>query len=120
MALWGFRPVRPEFEIDDPKKDFRSSQVIEQYHLSGKALYIPDKGFSWRYLPLDKIRGVIPGSVSRDEESAMGGYHIELPVIRVIYQGGVEKLTGEGRRQAEGLFELLNKHGEAGRRAKSR
>ena len=120
MALWGFRPVRPEFEIDDPKKDFRSSQVIEQYHLSGKALYIPDKGFSWRYLPLDKIRGVIPGRVSRDEESAMGGYHIELPVIRVIYQGGVEKLTVEGRRQAEELFELLKKHSEAGRRANPR
>ena len=109
MALWGYRPVRPEFEIEDAKADFKSSRVIEQYHLSDKALYIPDKGFSWRYIPLDRIRGVIPGRNIRDEESIMGGYHIDLPVIRVIYQGGVEVLTVEGFRQAEELFGLLKK-----------
>ena len=109
MALWGYRPVRPEFAIDDPKGDFRSARVIEQYHLSDRALYIPDKGLSWRYIPIDRIRGVIPGRDVRDEESFMGGYHIDLPVIRVIYQGGVEVLTLEGRRQAEELFSLLKK-----------
>ena len=50
---------------------------------------------------------MIPGKESRDEDSAMGGYHIELPTIRVIYEGGVEVLTMESRRQAEELFALL-------------
>ena len=109
MAFWGYRPVLPEFEMEDPKGDFRTSEVIEQYHLSDRAIYIPDKGFSWRYLPLDRIRGVIPGKESRDEDSAMGGYHIEMPTIRLIYQGGTEVLTIENRRQAEELFALLKK-----------
>ena len=107
MALWGFRPLLPAFEMEDPRKDFKKSRVIEQIHLSDRALYIPDKGLSWRYLPLDRIKGVIPGKASRDEDSAMGGYHIELPTIRVNYEGGVEVLTMESRRQAEELFALL-------------
>ncbi len=107
MAFWGFRPVLPEFEIKDPKRDFKTSQVIEQYHLSGQALYMPDRGFSWKYIPLSRIRGVIPGNESRDEESAMGGYHIELPTIRVIYEGGTEILTLENPRQAKVLFSLI-------------
>ena len=107
MALWGFRPLLPAFEMEDPRKDFKKSRVIEQFHLGDRALYIPDKGLSWRYLPLDRIKGVIPGKESRDEDSAMGGYHIELPTIRVIYEGGVEVLTMESRRQAEELFALL-------------
>lgn len=86
MALWGYRPLVPEFTIEDPKGDFRSAQVIEQYHLGSKALYIPGGGFSWKYLPVDAIRGVIPGREKRDEDSAMGGYHIEQPTIRVIYR----------------------------------
>ena len=109
MALWGYRPVLADFAMEDPKKDFKESQVIEQYHLSGRALYIPDRGLSWRYLPLDRSRGVIPGRESRDEESAMGGYHIEQPTIRVIYEGGVEILTLESRSQADYLFSLLKR-----------
>jgi hypothetical protein len=109
MALWGYRPVKPGFEIDEPRRDFKGSRVIEQFHLSGRALYIPDGGLSWRYLPLNRIRGVIPGKESRDEDSAMGGYHIEMPTIRLIYQGGTEVLTLENRRQAEELFALLKK-----------
>ena len=109
MALWGFRPVLPAFAIEDPKGDFKSSQVIEQYHLGSRALFIPDKGFSWRYLPLSEIRGVIPARESRDEDSAMGGYHIEHPTIRVIYQGGVEVLTLESARAAEELFGRIRK-----------
>ena len=109
MALWGYRAVLPEMEIEDPKSDFKSSQVIEQYHLSSKALYIPDKGLSWRYLPLDRIRGVIPGIESRDEDSAMGSYHVEQPTIRVIYGGGVEILRLENKSQADRLFALLKR-----------
>ena len=105
MALWGYRPVRPEFAIEDPKRDFRSAQIIEQYHLSDKALYIPDKGFSWKYIPLDRI----PGRDTRDEQGFMGGYHIDIPLIRVIYEGGAEVLTLEGTRQAEELFGRLKK-----------
>ena len=52
---------------------------------------------------------MIPGTESRDEDSAMGGYHIEMPTIRLIYQGGTEVLTLENRRQAEELFALLKK-----------
>ena len=110
MAFWGYRPVLPEFEMEDPRGDFRTSEVIEQYHLSGRALYIPGGGFSWKYLTLDRIRGVIPGRERRDEESAMGGYHIEQPTIRVIYSGGVEILTLESASQAERLFSLLKRN----------
>ena len=53
---------------------------------------------------------MIPGKESRDEDSAMGGYHIEQPTIRVIYQGGVEVLTLESRSQAEKLFSLLKRN----------
>lgn len=109
MAFWGYRPVLPEFEIEDPKGDFRTSEVIGQYHLGSKALYMPGGGFSWKYLPLDRIRGVIPGRERRDEDSAMGGYHIEQPTIRLIYQGGVEILTLESVSTAEKLFYLLKK-----------
>ena len=109
MALWGYRPVRPEFEIGDAKADFKGSQVIAQFHLGEKALYIPDKGLSWRYIPLDRIRGVIPGRDTRDEVSIMGGYRIDLAVIRVIYEGGVELLTLENQRSAEELFGRLKK-----------
>lgn len=110
MAFWGYRPVLPEFEMEDPKGDFSTSEVIEQYHLSGRALYMPGGGFSWKYLPLDRIRGVIPGRERRDEESAMGGYHIEQPTVRVIHEGGVEILTLESAREADRLFSLLKKN----------
>ncbi len=116
MALWGYRPVLPEFAIEDPKRDFKNAEVVEQYHLSGRALYMPDRGLSWRYLPLDRIRGVIPGRESRDEDSAMGSYHIEQPTIRVIYGGGVEILTLESRSQAEHLFSLLKRGREASKK----
>lgn len=110
MAFWGYRPVLPEFTIEDPKEDFRTARAIEQYHLGKKALFMPGGGLSWKYLPVDRIRGVIPGRESRDEDSAMGGYHIEQPTIRVIYQGGVEVLTLESRSQAETLFSLLKRN----------
>ena len=87
MAFWGYRPVLPEFEIEDPKGDFRTSEVIEQYHLGGRALYMPGGGFSWKYLPLDRIRGVIPGKESRDEDS----------------------VTLESASQAQRLFSLLKR-----------
>jgi hypothetical protein len=109
MAFWGYRPVLPEFAIEDPKEDFRAAAVIEQYHVGRKALFMPGGGFSWKYLPLDRIRGVIPGRESRDEESAMGGYHIELPTIRVIYGSGAEVLTVENKRAADELFALLRR-----------
>ena len=54
-----------------------------------------------------KLVGVIPGRDTRDEQGFMGGYHIDIPLIRVIYEGGVEVLTMESRRQAEELFALL-------------
>ena len=109
MAFWGFRPVLPELAIEDPKGDFKGAQVIEQYHLGSRALYIPGGGFSWKYLPLEAIRGVIPGRERRDEDSAMGGYHIEQPTIRLIYRGGTEILTLESRTQSERLFSLLKR-----------
>ena len=59
MAFWGYRPVLPEFEMEDPKGDFRTSEVIEQYHLSGRALYMPGGGFSWKYLPLGSPCGLL-------------------------------------------------------------
>ena len=49
MALWGFRPLLPAFEMEDPRKDFKKSRVIEQFHLSDRALYIPDKGDTFRW-----------------------------------------------------------------------
>lgn len=110
MAFWGYRPVLPEFTIEDPKEDFRTARVIEQYHLGSKALFMPGGGLSWKYLPVDRIRGVIPGKESRDEESAMGGYHIEQPTIRVIYQGGAEVLTLDNKSQADKLFSLLKRN----------
>ena len=64
----------------------------------------------WGYRPvLPEFAGVIPGRESKDESSAMGGYHIEHPTIRVIYQGGAEVLTLESRSQAENLFSLLKR-----------
>ena len=42
-------------EIPDIKEDFRSARRIEQYRISGKALYLPE-GLRWRYLPLTEIR----------------------------------------------------------------
>ena len=109
MALWGYRPVLPEFAMEDPGRDFKGSRVIEQYHLSEKALYIPDRGFSWRYIPLDRIRGVIPGRESRDEASAMGCSQIDLPTSRVLYGSGAEVLTVENKRAADELFALLRR-----------
>ena len=109
MPLWGFWPVLPELSIEDPKGDFRSAQVVEQYHLGSRALFIPGGGLSWKYRPGDAIRGVIPGRDRRDEDSAMGGYHIEQPTIRLIYRGGTEVLTLESRTQAERLFSLLKR-----------
>ena len=110
MAFWGFHPVLPELSIEDPKGDFRSAMVIEQYPLGSRALFIPGGGLSWKYLPVDAIRGVIPGRDSRDEDSAMGGYHIEQPTLRLIYRGGTEVLTLESRTQAERLFSLLKRN----------
>lgn len=110
MAFWGYRPVLPEFAIEDPKEDFRAAAVIEQYHVGRKALFMPGGGFSWKYLPLDRIRGVIPGRESKEESSAMGGYHIEHPTIRVIYQGGAEVLTLDNKSQADKLFSLLKRN----------
>ena len=41
--------------IADVKEDFRSAKRVEQYRISGKALYFPE-GIRWRYLPLTEIR----------------------------------------------------------------
>ena len=41
--------------IADVKEDFRSAKRVEQYRISGKALYFPE-GIRWHYLPLTEIR----------------------------------------------------------------
>ena len=95
MAFWGYRPVLPEFAIEDPKEDFRTAAVIEQYHLGSKALFMPGGGFSWKYLPLDRIRGVIPGRESKDESRTRARHTSSLP-FRDLIGGAYELLADEG------------------------
>ena len=42
-------------EIENVKEDFRTAQRVEQYRVSGKALYLPE-GLRWKYLPISEIR----------------------------------------------------------------
>ena len=42
-------------EIENVKEDFRNAQRVEQYRISGKALYLPE-GLRWKYLPIAEIR----------------------------------------------------------------
>lgn len=110
MAIFGYAPIRPGSTINNPGKDARGARVIEQYRISDRALYVPEKGLAWRYLPLDAIRGVIPGHEVEEENSVMAEYRVEKPTIRVIYQGGVEVLKLERRKNADMLFNLLKAH----------
>lgn len=110
MAIFGYTPIRAGSTIDNPGRDARSGRAIEQYRISSKALYVPEKGLAWRYLPLDAIRGVIPGRDVEEENSIMADYRVEKPTIRVIYQGGVEILKLERRKNADMLFDMLKAH----------
>ena len=42
-------------EIVNIREDFRSARKVEQYRISGKALYLP-AGLRWNYVPLSEIR----------------------------------------------------------------
>jgi hypothetical protein len=44
----------PGKELPDAAEDFRSAKRIEQYRISGKALYFPE-GLRWKYLPFSAI-----------------------------------------------------------------
>ena len=44
----------PGKELTDAAEDFRSAKRIEQYRISGKALYFPE-GLRWKYLPFSAI-----------------------------------------------------------------
>lgn len=110
MAFFGYTPIKAGSTVANPGRDARSGKVIEQYRISDSALYVPEKGLSWRYLPLDAIRGVIPGHTVEEENSIMAEYRVEKPTIRVIYQGGVEILRLESQKNADQLFQLLRAH----------
>lgn len=43
--------------IDNIREDFRRADRIEQYRISGRALYLPE-GLRWKYIPLSEIRNV--------------------------------------------------------------
>ena len=42
-------------EIENIREDFRFARKVEQYRISGKALYLP-AGLRWNYVPLSEIR----------------------------------------------------------------
>ena len=42
-------------EIENAREDLRSARKVEQYRISGKALYLPE-GLRWNYIPLSEIR----------------------------------------------------------------
>ena len=42
-------------EIEHAKEDFRNSDRVEQFRISGKALYLPE-GLRWKYIPLSEIQ----------------------------------------------------------------
>ena len=44
-------------ELPGVAEDFRSAERVEQYRISGKALYLPE-GLRWKVLPLAEITGV--------------------------------------------------------------
>ncbi len=50
----------PGRELENAKEDFRTAEKVEQYRVSGNALYLP-AGLKWNYLPISAI--------SRAEES---------------------------------------------------
>ena len=48
--------VIPGKELSNPDRDFRSAVRVEQYRISGEALFIPE-GFHWKYYPLSAVDG---------------------------------------------------------------
>ncbi len=46
--------VIPGKELSNPDRDFRSAVRVEQYRISGEALFIPE-GFHWKYYPLSAV-----------------------------------------------------------------
>ena len=43
------------YHLASPAEDFKTARRVEQYRVSGEALYIP-AGFRWNYIPFSAIR----------------------------------------------------------------
>ena len=110
MALFGYFPVKAGATISDPAGDKRHARVIEQYYLGEEAIYLPGRGLSWRYLPYREIRGVIPGYEKLREDTPLVKYERDKPMLRLIYQGGVEILSLESDKNAQTMLMLLKLH----------
>ncbi len=109
MAFFQYIPVVEASVVDNPRRDLRGSRSIEQYRISARALYIPVEGFSWKYLPLDCIRAVIPGHITEKGESQLAPYSKDKPILRVIHEKGAEVLVLESEKNQKLLKELLEK-----------
>ncbi len=107
MALFQYIPINAKSVLAHPGKDLRTGRSIEQYRVSENALYIPVQGFSWKYLPLSEIRGVISGHIVEEGASKLMPYSKEKPILRVIHEGGVEVLELEYEKNQKLLQELL-------------
>ena len=107
MALWGYRPVLPEFAIENPGKDFKSAQVIEQYHLSARALYIPGGGFSWKYLLKEDVHSLKKGKWFIQSENGVAPFAMEAPALRLQHAGGETILELEKEKNALKALDLI-------------
>ncbi|MBQ3392169.1 MAG: hypothetical protein IJG52_02015 [Lachnospiraceae bacterium] len=115
MKWWGLEPVTEGADTKEAAAQLKSAVTIERFKISDGYLYVPGKGFSWRFLPLAEVRGVIPGITVDAEDNALVSFSVEKPILRVIYQGGMEPLSFEHGKNAEMVTDLLKKHIEENR-----
>ncbi len=88
--------------IEAPAEDLRSAQRVEQYRVSGRALYIP-AGFRWNYIPFCAIL-----EAEESHHSLTAGKCVAVterrPTLSVKTEGGDFMLPLE---KAESLKKLL-------------
>lgn len=107
MSVFLPKPLESNSLINDAGSDIKSSEKIEKYRVSDKAVYIPC-GFSWQYLPLDNITAV-HSAINLVTCESCSGFEADLPALRVEYGDNKVYLDFNKVKNAERMRDLITR-----------
>ena len=111
MDFFKIKPLLPDAEISDPRKDLKRAVTIEQYKAGEEAVFFPD-GFNWQYLPYSEIKAVIRARSKDSTDRWLVKYSVDKPSIRLLFRDSFRILILDKDRNADTLAQLLKEHRE--------
>lgn len=104
-----FRSICPTVSLEDPKSDYKAAQRLEQFRVSGQAIYMAAFPGT-RYLPLQAVERAWAKDTSLPLTGSCGK-SLPMVAVRIKYGGGYyQNFLLEKRASAEKLLSILREN----------